>query len=147
VFPDLFPSLYSHKCLAAVQLVGEACLVEDTCLQFDALGGMPGPYIKWFLDSMGTAGLVKLLAGFEDKKATALCTMGYCEGPGHPVVIIKGECRGTIVSPRGAGNFGWDPIFQPDEGQGKTFAEMPGEEKNKISHRSKAVKQLIAHLT
>ena len=56
-----------------------------------------------------------------------------------------GKCEGTIVEPRGENMFGWDPIFQP-KGYDQTFAEMPMEEKNKISHRSRALEQFKAFL-
>lgn len=60
--------------------VGHAVIVEDTCLCFNAFGGLPGPYIKWFLHNLGVNGLHKLLEGFEDKSAYAQCTFVYAEG-------------------------------------------------------------------
>ncbi|TMS20731.1 Inosine triphosphate pyrophosphatase [Larimichthys crocea] len=56
-----------HKCKEAARQVDGPVIVEDTCLCFKALGGLPGPYIKWFLDKLKPEGLHKLLAGFEDK--------------------------------------------------------------------------------
>lgn len=70
------------KTLAAVSLINGPVLVEDTCLCFNAFNGLPGPYIKWFLKDVGTEGLNRMLEGFSDKSAYALCTFGYCEGPG-----------------------------------------------------------------
>ncbi|KAK6484442.1 inosine triphosphate pyrophosphatase-like [Huso huso] len=96
-------------------------LVEDTCLCFNALGGLPGPYIKWFLDKLKPEGLYKLLAA--------------------PVILFRGKTEGQIVEPRGPRDFGWDPCFQPD-GYEKTFAELPKEVKNSISHRYRAVKAM-----
>lgn len=88
-----------------------------------------------------------MLAGFEDKTASAVCTLALCEGPGSDVVLLQGRCEGKIVEPRGDGKFGWDPVFQPaDDQRGRTFAEMTTAEKNKISHRSKAVDKLVAYL-
>ncbi len=95
---------------------------------------------------MGPEGLHRLLAGFEDKSATALCTLALCEGPGQPVTLLQGRTEGRIVAPRGAGNFGWDPVFEPDEGGGETYAEMTAERKNQISHRARAVELLAQHL-
>lgn len=60
---------------------GRAVLVEDTCLCFNAFGGLPGPYVKYFLKQLHPEGLHKMLTGFEDKSAYALCTFAYCEGP------------------------------------------------------------------
>ena len=68
-----------------------------------------------------------------------------CEGPEKEPVLFDGKCNGTIVAPRGDNAFGWDPVFEP-EGYKETFAEMPMEEKNKISHRSKSVALLKAYL-
>ena len=56
-----------EKCRAAARIVDGPVIVEDTCLGFRAHGGLPGPYIKWYLDKLGVEGLPKLLAGFEDK--------------------------------------------------------------------------------
>ena len=55
-------------------------MVEDTCLCFNALKGLPGPYIKWFLSKLGHEGLNRMLAGFDDKTAYAQCTFAYSPG-------------------------------------------------------------------
>ena len=89
-------------------------LVEDTSLCFNALGGLPGPYVKWFLDEMGSAGLYKLLDGHEDKTAVAVCNVGFACGPGADPIVFCGQTHGTIVAPReGEKVFGWDNIFRP----------------------------------
>uniref|UniRef100_A0A7N5K6B9 Inosine triphosphate pyrophosphatase n=1 Tax=Ailuropoda melanoleuca TaxID=9646 RepID=A0A7N5K6B9_AILME len=117
-------------------------LVEDTCLCFNALGGLPGPYIKWFLEKLKPEGLYQLLAGFEDKSAYALCTFALSTGdPTEPVRLFRGRTSGRIVVPRGCRDFGWDPCFQPD-GYEQTYAEMPKAEKNAISHRFRALLEL-----
>ncbi|VDL60305.1 unnamed protein product [Hymenolepis diminuta] len=137
------------KCKHAASLVGGPVLVEDTCLAFDALKGLPGPYIKWFLKAVGSEGLNKMLEGFrsdtpEGDYASAICTFAYTSGrgPEAEVKILQGITRGRIVKPRGKSIFGWDSCFEPLDSQGRTYAEMPSEEKNKISHRSKAVAKL-----
>jgi len=124
-----------QKCRIAAQEVKGPVIVEDTSLCYNALGGLPGPYIKWFLDKIGHEGLNNLLAAYEDKSAVALCVFAFCQGPNHSPITFVGRCPGKIVAARGPPNFGWDPIFQPD-GSNKTFAEMTKEEKNAISHRS-----------
>ncbi|NWX99137.1 ITPA pyrophosphatase, partial [Nothoprocta ornata] len=117
-------------------------IVEDTCLCFNALGGLPGPYIKWFLEKLKPEGLYKLLAGFEDKSAYALCTFAFSPGnPEEPVKLFKGQTHGLIVEPRGPRDFGWDPCFQPD-GYEQTYAELPKAVKNSISHRYRALSEL-----
>ncbi|XP_017473688.1 PREDICTED: inosine triphosphate pyrophosphatase isoform X2 [Rhagoletis zephyria] len=110
------------KCKEAAKQIDGPVLVEDTCLCFNALQGLPGPYIKWFLEKLQPEGLHRLLAGWDDKSA-------------------KGITEGSIVEPRGCRDFGWDPIFQP-KGYQLTYAEMPKEEKNKISHRYRALAAL-----
>lgn len=62
-------------------------MVEDTALCFKALGGLPGPYIKWFLDGAGREGLNAMLAGYEDKSAYGQCVFAFCPGPGHEVEV------------------------------------------------------------
>ena len=90
-------------------------------------------------------GLHKLLHGFEDKSAYALCTFAYSTGnPKDPVQLFKGKTPGIIVDPRGPRDFGWDPCFQPD-GYEKTYAELSKEIKNTISHRYRALDALREH--
>jgi len=134
------------KALLAAKEVGGGAVVEDTCLCFHAMGGLPGPYIKWFLESLGHDGLNRMLAGFDDKRAYALCTFAYARGPDDPdVQVFSGRTEGVIVPARGPANFGWDPIFQPHEGDGLTYAEMAPGAKNAISHRGRAVAKLRAY--
>ncbi|CAK9819558.1 Inosine triphosphate pyrophosphatase [Anthophora quadrimaculata] len=90
----------------------------------------------------GPEGLHKMLHGWEDKSAEAVCTFACCSGgPTDPVLLFQGRTEGTIVSPRGSQDFGWDSCFQP-LGYDKTYAELPKEVKNKISHRSRALEKL-----
>ena len=135
-----------EKCVLAARAAGGAVMCEDTLLCFEALGGLPGPYIKWFLQKTGHAGLNNLLAAYEDKSAYAQCLFALCAGPGAPVRLFDGRTRGTIVPARGDNQFGWDPVFEPDEGQGRTYAEMDKAAKNAISHRGRALAQLRAWL-
>eukprot|EP01105_Mastigella_eilhardi_P023805 TRINITY_DN6068_c0_g1_i1.p1 TRINITY_DN6068_c0_g1~~TRINITY_DN6068_c0_g1_i1.p1 ORF type:complete len:223 (-),score=65.57 TRINITY_DN6068_c0_g1_i1:33-680(-) len=132
------------KCEEAMSKVKGLVLVEDVSLCFNALGGMPGPYIKWFLGKLGPEGLYKMLSGFEDKKASAVCTFALGEaGCGKPQLFV-GTTPGTVVKPRGKTGFGWDPIFLPD-GQDSTYAELSAEVKNTISHRARALEKVFEH--
>lgn len=138
-----------QKCIHAAKNVegGGPVVVEDTSLCFRALGDLPGVYVKWFLDKTGRKGLVNMLAAYEDKSAYAQCIFAVTAGPGFPVHCFVGQTEGKIVDPRGPENsFGWDPVFQPDEGGGKTFAEMTKDEKNAISHRGKALHSMSEFL-
>ncbi|KAL1984786.1 hypothetical protein VTN96DRAFT_8727 [Rasamsonia emersonii] len=136
-----------EKCRRAAEVIGGPVLTEDTALEFHALKGLPGPYIKWFLEALGHDGLNKLLDPYEDKSAEAVCTFAFCRGPGEEPILFQGRTVGKIVAARGPANFGWDPIF---EYEGRTYAEMDKQEKNQISHRYKALlklKQWLAETT
>lgn len=130
-----------HKAKSAAALLDGPVLVEDTCLGFTAMNNLPGPYVKWFVKSIGLQGLVDMLYKFEDKSAQAVCTFGYCEGPGQEVKLFQGVTDGLIVEARGDQYFGWDAIFEP-KGFEQTYAEMDKAVKNSISHRFRALDKL-----
>ena len=138
-------SIASAKAIEATSHCDTAVMIEDVSLCFNALKGLPGPYIKDFLTNVGREGLHKMLHGFEDKTAYAQCTFAYCEGKGKEPILFVGKCNGTIVAPQGDNAFGWDPIFMP-EGFTQTFAEISMEEKNKISHRGRALEKVKEYL-
>ena len=119
-------------------------IIEDTSLHIHALNGLPGPLIKWFLDSIGTHGIFKILNAYEDKRATATTYIGYSDINGK-IQFFNGEIDGKIVAPRGENGFGWDAIFQPINSS-KTFAEMSDQEKSKFNMRTIAIKKLKEYL-
>ncbi|KAB2599943.1 inosine triphosphate pyrophosphatase [Pyrus ussuriensis x Pyrus communis] len=121
--------------LAAIQVNGPV-LVEDTCLCFNALKGLPGPYIKWFLQKLGHEGLNNLLMAYEDKSAYALCSFSFTTGPSVEPITFLGKTPGRIVPARGPTDFGWDPVFQPD-GYEQT--------KEQDSHRFRALALVKSH--
>jgi inosine triphosphate pyrophosphatase len=140
------------KCAEAARQVHGPVLVEDTSLCFNALKGLPGPYIKWFLSSVELDGLNRMLHGFDDKTAYALCTFAYSAGrpedSEETVLLFEGRTDGTIVPARARDRnqtFGWDPVFQPLNSD-LTFAEMEPATKNSISHRFRALDKLRAYL-
>ncbi|XP_055813817.1 inosine triphosphate pyrophosphatase [Solanum dulcamara] len=133
-----------EKARIAAKEVNGPVLVEDTCLCFNALKGLPGPYVKWFLQKIGHEGLNNLLMAYEDKTAYAMCIFSLALGPNTEPMTFVGKTLGRIVPARGPNDFGWDPIFQP-HGYDQTYAEMPKEEKNKISHRGKALELVKLH--
>jgi ribokinase/non-canonical purine NTP pyrophosphatase (RdgB/HAM1 family) len=135
-----------EKCRQAAKQVNGPVFTEDTSLCFNALNGLPGPYIKWFLEQCGHDGLNKMLDGFEDRSAYAQTIVAYTTGPDEGVHVFDGRTSGKIVSPRGSLDFGWDPIFEPDEGEGKTYAEMSKDFKNSISHRGRSFEKFRAFL-
>ncbi|KAF7516700.1 hypothetical protein G7054_g14045 [Neopestalotiopsis clavispora] len=133
------------KCKRAAELVGGPVLVDDTALCFEAMNGMPGPYIKYFLESLGPEKLHLMLAGFDDKRAQAVATLGYSQGPGHEPVLFQGRVDGRIVAARGTLKYGWHACFEFEK-TGQTFAEMEDAEKHKISHLGKALDKLAQYL-
>lgn len=140
-------ALVRHKAEQAHAALGRPVLVEDTGLVFLAWGALPGPFIKFFEAELGLAGLVRALGPFEDKRAEAVCTVGYHDG--STVRIVSGRTPGRIVPPAGEGGFGWDPIFVPDGqpgGAGRTFAQLDAAEKQACSMRARALHALAQRL-
>jgi len=137
-----------HKAALGAQLSGGPCICEDTSLCIHALGGMPGPFIKFFQTSLGNNGLYKILEAYEDKSATAVCTLAFVPQVHGDPVVFQGVIEGRLVDPddpdfhgsSSSQGFGWDSIFIP-QGYDVPFSEMSLEEKCKISHRGEAVRQ------
>jgi len=123
---------------------GRPVLVEDTGLYLDALHGLPGALVRWFLTTIGPEGICNLIPPGTDRGARARTAVALCDG--ETVEVLTGEVPGVIVSrPRGEGGFGWDPIFQP-AGATRTFAEMDQAEKNAFSMRRRALERLRERL-
>ena len=114
-------------------------IVDETALELGALNGFPGPLIKWMLQAVGPEGIATTALALGETSAVARCALLYFDGTSE--VVGEGTAPGAIVAPRGEGGFGWDPIFLP-EGESKTYAELPSERKDLISHRSHALKDL-----
>ena len=133
-----------HKAKEAYRTIGTPVLVEDTSLVFHALGKLPGPLIKWFLQELDNSGLCKVLDQFEDRTALATVVFGLYDG--ENLEIFEGEIKGTIANyPKGERGFGWDSIFIP-EGYAKTWGEMNEEEQKETSMRRIALKKLESYL-
>jgi non-canonical purine NTP pyrophosphatase (RdgB/HAM1 family) len=122
---------------------GTEIIIEDTSVYIQELNLLPGPFIKWFLDSLGIDGIWKIVEKLESKKATAKTIIGYLDANSN-IHYFEGALDGKIVEPKGSG-FGWDPIFQPN-GYEKSFGEMSLEQKSTISMRSMAAMELKKHL-
>jgi XTP/dITP diphosphohydrolase len=133
-------------------------LADDSGLEVDALGGAPGVHSARFAaaDAQGTENssdaanndkLLLLLAGVPPEKRTARfrCFVALA-GANETTRLFEGACEGGIaLSPRGAGGFGYDPLFVP-AGCAQSFAELGEQMKNKISHRARALAQLLRYL-
>jgi XTP/dITP diphosphohydrolase len=121
--------------------------LEDSGLFVSALRGFPGVYSRYALDTIGNAGLLRLMAGVERElrgAAFQACLL-YVDGDGA-LHAFEGSCPGRIAD-RAAGpaGFGFDPVFVP-RGHERTFAEMAPEEKAALSHRGQAARRLRSFL-
>ncbi len=116
-------------------------IVEDTGLFIPALDGFPGPYSKYVYRTVGTKGVLKLMRDTSQRNAYFRSIVAYCDLKGV-LECFEGKAEGRISQEeRGSSGFGFDPIFEPLSGNGKTFAEMSIEEKNEHSHRAKAFRK------
>ena len=130
---------------------GVDCFADDTGLEVAALHGAPGVYSARYAGPRrdaadNVAKLLRELTGAADRSARfrTVVALARAEGPIHE---FAGEVAGHITGDaRGTAGFGYDPVFVPAEGDGRTFAEMSGAEKNRISHRARAVAGLLAFL-
>lgn len=122
---------------------GLPALADDTGLEVDALGGAPGVHSARFAgpsadDTANRARLLRDLDGSADRTARFRTVLAFADG--GEVRFFEGVCEGQITeSERGAGGFGYDALFQPED-ETRTFAEMPAEAKNAVSHRGRALR-------
>lgn len=132
----------TEKALNEIQSLSgfDAVLTDDTGLYCEALNGLPGPFIKWFLTKLGASGIFNLTRD-QKKETSAVCLLTLGIVKSGEILQFRGEVRGKLVNPKGTGGFGWDPIFLP-EGETITYGEMTDDQKNQISHRTLAVQKL-----
>lgn len=138
------------KAREIAEISGCAALADDSGISAHTLGGAPGVYSARFAgehgnDEANNKLLLEKLSCEEDKSAhyTAAITLAYPDGR---EVCAEGYLYGNIIdTPRGSGGFGYDPLFVPD-GETRTVAEMTDEEKNRISHRARALMALLEKL-
>lgn len=134
-----------EKARAAQARLARPVLVEDTALELAALGGFPGPLVRWLLEAAGPGAIARILDPFPDRSARARCAALVWDGTREWLGV--GEVEGAIVAaPRGAGGFGWDVVFAPSWGGGRTYAELTPAEKNARSHRALALRALRQRL-
>ena len=125
-----------------VNKIKRPTLIEDSGLYIHCLNGFPGPYSSYVFKTLGVTGVLKLLENFENKKAEFRSALAFGDSRGLIGTVI-GITRGTISSyPRGNFGFGFDPIFIPENLE-KTFGEMQLQDKNKYSHRAKALRKFV----
>jgi non-canonical purine NTP pyrophosphatase (RdgB/HAM1 family) len=143
-------TVVEDKARRAYALVQKPVLVEDVSLSFMALGRLPGPLIRWFLEEMSTQGLCRIMQPYDDKRAVAGIIYGLFDG--HAMKLFEAHVEGTVSpEPRSIeetgwkSNFGWNSVFIPD-GSDKTYAQMSDDELKRFGHRHKAVLKLQAYL-
>jgi XTP/dITP diphosphohydrolase len=133
------------------QHYGVACFADDTGLEVAALNGEPGVYSARYAGPQrraedNVAKLLQELAGQADRSAQFRTVVALAAADGS-VHEFAGAVAGRIIeTPRGSGGFGYDPVFEPSEGNGRTFAEMSNQAKNQISHRARAMAGLLTFL-
>ena len=133
------------KAREGARLSGMLTLADDSGLCIEALNGAPGLYSARYAGTQDEkiARILKELDGQENRKAKFVCYMTLVDKDGNTIHTTKGECHGQIIKERkGSNGFGYDPIFMPD-GYDITLAKMSEDGKNKISHRGKALTQML----
>ena len=136
------------KAETLAKISGKPCLADDSGLCVDALGGRPGVYSARYAPNRDFDKAMEMLiaelnaSGSDDRSAHFSCVLAL-KVPNEDIRCFEGRVDGKIIEQRRGNNgFGFDPVFVPD-GFEKTFAEMSGEEKTKISHRGRAVKEFL----
>ena len=144
------PTLEGNAIIKAVEIANHAsewAIADDTGLEVDALNGAPGVRSARFAGEQATdaenrALLIAKLDGTTNRSARFRTVVALVSSKGD-IHFVSGECAGTIAeSERGDGGFGYDSLFIPTDGDGRTFAEMTGPEKDAVSHRGRALAQI-----
>lgn len=144
-----------EKARAAFDVLKRPVIIEDAGVELMALGGFPGPFIKFWEKLGGLESICRALDGFDTMRdAFAVCVLGVCTSEG--AYVVEGRTPGRISErPRGTSGFGWDAIFiprrttdpdDPTSEEAKTFGEMTSDEKDSLSHRRRAWEQLATKL-
>lgn len=134
------------KARAACALTGKPAIADDSGLAVDALGGAPGIYSARYCEGSDldrNAFLLRSMEGIPDGRRQARFVSAVaCAFPNGEALTVRGECGGEILrEAHGAGGFGYDPLFWYPPA-GCTFAELPAEEKNRVSHRARALQKM-----
>jgi inosine triphosphate pyrophosphatase len=138
-----------HKAKEAQNKLGCAVIIDDISVSFPALQGLPGPYIKSFLEALGEEGLYTLISHYPDHTCYATCTIGFLEDATQTPLLFEYTVKGQVVPPRGNltrhGKVSWNSIVIP-EGSTRTFAEMTLQEVSTFSPRGKAVEKFKEYM-
>lgn len=151
---DTFEGNSRLKAVALVAATGLAAVADDSGLEVDALDGAPGVWSARYAgeDATDQDNVDKLLAALADRpdptdRTARFQAVVVLRHPDGSELVASGTVEGHIAeAPRGPGGFGYDPVFIPNEGDGRTFGEMTQDEKHAISHRGRALRDLLAQL-
>ncbi len=136
--------IVEHKVRQAYEQAQRPVIVEDTRLSFNALGSLPGPFIKWFIDEVGLEGICRMLDGYDDRSAIAGAAIAYYDGT--VLEIFERELTGTLAEvPLGDSRFGWNSTFIPD-GSNKTLGQMDEDEFKNWYKKIKPFNELAKYL-
>lgn len=135
-----------HKLREAMKYTDGAVMVDDTSWFLDWLNGFPGPLLKRMIDGVTPQGIYTILQHNWNLKAKLSTYIAYADDNHQTINYFEASIHGIVVAPRGEHRFGSEAIFQPN-GYDKTLAEMSMTEKNSLSMRSQAAKQLKEFLS
>lgn len=138
------------KARAVCARTGELAIADDSGIEIDALDRRPGIHsARWTAEADWIPRVLRELDGVGGSARSArYVAAAAAVWPDGREVVVRGVVEGQVAqAPRGAGGFGYDPIFVPTDGDGRTFAEMSPDEKHALSHRGRAFGSLAAHLT
>jgi XTP/dITP diphosphohydrolase len=135
------------KARALCAATGGLAVGDDSGIEIDALGGAPGIHsARWTHEGDWIPRVLRELGDTSKRGCRYVCAAAAVWPDGREVVV-RGTVEGQVASePRGTGGFGYDPLVVPDEGDGRTFAEMTDAEKHALSHRGRAFRALAPHL-
>jgi len=138
---DSLENIAKYSVQDAVKNCGLPVFVEDAGLFVEALQGFPGPYSRYVYDTVGVKGILKLMKNIENRNAYFQSVIAF-SSPKEQPICFRGKVTGKIsLQELGTSGFGYDPIFIPLEGDGRTFAEMTTAQKNLYSHRAEALRK------
>jgi len=144
---DNIESIAKVSTIDAVKKCSLPIIVEDAGLFINALNGFPGPYSSYVHQTIGNQGILRLMKNIEKRNARFHSVVAFCS-PEETPKCFHGRVTGKISQEeRGGSGFGFDPIFEPSGGRGKTFAEMTTTEKNRYSHRARALRKFAEWYT
>jgi len=140
-------SIAKASAIDAVKKCSLPIIAEDAGLFIEALNGFPGPYSSYVHQTIGNRGILQLMENVEKRDAYFHSVVAFCS-PKETPKCFHGKVRGKISQEeRGNLGFGFDPIFKPLGGRGKTFAEMTTTQKNRYSHRARALRRFARWYT